>query len=159
MPGAPVFSVEEIHARWVLMRDDECQHLLVANEGCTLQLRVSGASLLQPVHLLCDALLPPRAFAPRMLLLRRLGALQAAGRLRSSLDPPDPRSRRLSLVLAALDLRCAGASDREIAVALFGRERVEADWSDPGEHLRDRVRRAVRRGRALMNGGYRRLLV
>ncbi|RWD69576.1 MAG: DUF2285 domain-containing protein, partial [Mesorhizobium sp.] len=26
---------------------------------------------------------------------------------------------------------------------------------DPRDHLRDRIRRAVSRGRALMNGGYR----
>ncbi|MGT2466519.1 DNA -binding domain-containing protein [Mesorhizobium atlanticum] len=46
-----------------------------------------------------------------------------------------------------------------IATALFGHARVQADWNDPGDHLRDRIRRAVRRGQQLMNGEYRRLLV
>ncbi|MES0220022.1 DUF2285 domain-containing protein [Mesorhizobium sp. C280B] len=31
--------------------------------------------------------------------------------------------------------------------------------TDPGDHLRDSVRRAVRRGRSLMNGGYKRFLL
>ncbi|WP_342586884.1 DUF2285 domain-containing protein [Mesorhizobium sophorae] len=53
----------------------------------------------------------------------------------------------------------AGASHREIAEALIGKGRVHADWNDPRDHLRDRIRRAVSRGRALMNGGYRDFLV
>ena len=57
-----------------------------------------------------------------------------------------------------LDGSLAGASHRNIAIALFGPERVEADWNDPGENLRDRVRRAVKRGRDLMNGGYLKFL-
>jgi hypothetical protein len=55
-------------------------------------------------------------------------------------------------------MRLAGVPDRQIATALFGGARVEADWNHPGQHLRDRVRRAVGRGRALMNGGYLKLL-
>ncbi|MER9756239.1 DUF2285 domain-containing protein [Mesorhizobium sp. M0166] len=36
---------------------------------------------------------------------------------------------------------------------LVGQARVQADWADL-RNLRDRIRRAIRRGRALMNGGY-----
>jgi hypothetical protein len=85
----------------------------------------------------------------------RLARFQASGRV----DPvPDPRSRRFQLILQALDGSLAGLSHREIAEISVGRERVEADWNHPGGHLRDRVRRAVRRGRFLMNGGYLQLL-
>jgi len=41
---------------------------------------------------------------------------------------------------------------------LVGAERVESEWRHPGQHLRDQVRRAVKRGYQLMNGGYLRLL-
>jgi hypothetical protein len=51
------------------------------------------------------------------------------------------------------------ASYRDIALALFGEARVGADWSDPRKYLFDQVRRAVRRGRALMESGYRRFLL
>jgi hypothetical protein len=62
------------------------------------------------------------------------------------------------MILQALDGSLAGKSQREIAEVLVGPERAEADWRHPGQHLRDRVRRAVRRGQTLMNGGYLTLL-
>ncbi|HCF0599739.1 TPA: DUF2285 domain-containing protein, partial [Pseudomonas aeruginosa] len=45
---------------------------------------------------------------------------------------------------------------REVAEGLFGVEAVAANWHKDGA-LRARVRRLVRRGDALMCGGYRRL--
>ncbi|MGB3288232.1 MAG: DUF2285 domain-containing protein [Burkholderiaceae bacterium] len=58
--------------------------------------------------------------------------------------------------LQALDATLAGASLREVAEGLFGTDAVAADWHADGD-LRARVRRLVRRGDALMRGGYRRL--
>ena len=87
----------------------------------------------------------------------RFAALKATGQLddRVSLDP---RSHRLFMIMRALDASLAGATQRDIAAMLVGSERAEADWRHPGQHLRDRVRRAVSRGHALMNGGYLTLL-
>ncbi|WP_425374799.1 DUF2285 domain-containing protein [Mesorhizobium tamadayense] len=62
-------------------------------------------------------------------------------------------------MLQALDGSLAGASHQEIAIALFGRRRVEEGWSHPGNHIRDQVRRAIQRGRYLMGGGYRQSIV
>ncbi|MER8798082.1 DUF2285 domain-containing protein [Mesorhizobium sp. M0984] len=45
-------------------------------------------------------------------------------------------------------VRKGGASHREIADALIAQRRVHAGWRDPRDHLRDRIRRAVSRGRA-----------
>lgn len=59
--------------------------------------------------------------------------------------------------LQTLDGLAAGATQREIAQALFGAAVVAERWHDLGE-LRAQVRRLVRRGQALVNGGYRRLL-
>ncbi|PCP71248.1 hypothetical protein CQA25_19930, partial [Morganella morganii] len=58
--------------------------------------------------------------------------------------------------LQALDATLAGASLREVAEGLFGADTVAGDWHKDGA-LRARVRRLVRRGDALMRGGYRRL--
>ncbi|EIV2911319.1 MULTISPECIES: DUF2285 domain-containing protein [Serratia] len=58
--------------------------------------------------------------------------------------------------LQALDATQAGASLREVADGLFGADAVAADWHKDSA-LRARVRRLVRRGDALMHGGYRRL--
>ncbi|WP_246462326.1 DNA -binding domain-containing protein [Mesorhizobium sangaii] len=65
-----------------------------------------------------------------------------AAALASACLPPEPRGGRLRIVLQALHGSLAGAS-QEIAIALFGRRRVEEDWSRPGSHLRDQVRRAI----------------
>ncbi|MCX5565816.1 DUF7011 domain-containing protein [Alcaligenes phenolicus] len=58
--------------------------------------------------------------------------------------------------LQALDATLAGASLRDVAHGLFGEQVAAGDWHADGA-LRARVRRLVRRGEALMRGGYRRL--
>lgn len=71
------------------------------------------------------------------------------------------RPDRLALLhmrsLQTLDGLAAGATQREIAQALFGAASVAERWHDLGE-MRAQVRRLARRGRALVDGGYRRLL-
>lgn len=70
---------------------------------------------------------------------------------------PAPMALQELHSLQALDATLAGASLREVAEGLFGAETVATSWhADSG--LRARVRRLVRRGEALMRGGYRRLL-
>ncbi|WP_245319602.1 DUF2285 domain-containing protein [Mesorhizobium temperatum] len=91
----------------------------------------------------------------RLWALECLNALSLGQQLPARLFPPEKRGPRLTFVLRALDGSLAGASHRELAEALIGQRRVHADWRDPRDHLRDRIRRAVSRGRALMNGGYR----
>lgn len=142
----------------VLLTPDGMQHLLFREGARSLQVAISGASILQPVHLLVDALPPRPGWHQQRVLLACLDDLYRHGRFRAQSFPPDPRRHRLMFVAQALDGWLAGASYREIAVALFGAERVTADWTDPRRHLLDRVRRAVVRGRRLMTGGYRQFL-
>ena len=71
---------------------------------------------------------------------------------------PAARRDRLVLALRALDGRLANASYREIAEALFGAARVpKRGWKT--HDLRDRTVRLARLGFAMMQGGYRRLLL
>ncbi|CAN7611693.1 DUF2285 domain-containing protein [Acidovorax sp. LjRoot38] len=94
-------------------------------------------------------------------------AVAHAYRSRGATHTPDtpapmarPRPPPVALLelhtLQALDATLTGASLREVAEGLFGADAVAADWHADGE-LRARVRRLVRRGTALMRGGYRRL--
>ena len=69
---------------------------------------------------------------------------------------PTPAALLEPHTLQALDATLAGASLRDVAEGLFGADAVAADWHADGD-LRARVRRLVRRGDALMRGGYRRL--
>lgn len=59
--------------------------------------------------------------------------------------------------MQALDGHLAGASERDIAIAIFGQCMVTEKWHGDSE-LRARVRYLIRRGRNLMSGGYRSLL-
>ena len=70
--------------------------------------------------------------------------------------PRPPHAALLELhTLQALDAMLASASLRDVAEGLFGADAV-ADWYSDGG-LRSKVRRLVRRGDALMRGGYRHL--
>ncbi|QND62394.1 DUF2285 domain-containing protein (plasmid) [Mesorhizobium huakuii] len=139
----------------VLLAPDTGQHVLLRNAEHTLQLAVSGADILQPVCLHTEAIWPAMLSKHRLRALECLNALSVGQHLPARLFPPEKRGPRLTFVLRALDGSLAGASHRELAEALIGHRRVNADWRDPRDHLRDRIRRAVSRGRALMNGGYR----
>ena len=109
-------------------------------------------------RLLTDTVVAPQLLESRLRLIRQLSTLAKSGRLSPRLHPPDPRSARLAVVLRALEASLANVSQREIAGAILGRQRVNADWADPRDHLRDHTRRAVRRGRWLMQTGYLGLL-
>lgn len=154
------FSLAELrHPTALLVLPDGTQHLLARDSSRSLQLAVRGSSLLEPVSLRTDAIFEARHVRARLTALEGLNALISKQSLPDHLFPIDPRSRRLRHVLQALDGFLAGATYRDIAVALFGEARVLADWSDPRRHLFDQVRRAVWRGRHLMNGGYRSFLI
>jgi hypothetical protein len=60
--------------------------------------------------------------------------------------------------LVALDGHLAGRSYRDIAEVLYGSDRIGPYWTNDSRGYKSKVRRAVERGFALMNGGYRELL-
>ena len=97
--------------------------------------------------------------AAKVLPLRLFLELCRTGRFAASLFPPDRRLGRWLTVLRVLDALRAGASQREIAGALFGDDRVVDDWRGGSDTFRSQVRRLVRDARSLAAGGYRRLLL
>lgn len=137
----------------MLVAADGVQHVLLRAEGQNIQLAISGANVLEPVHLLAHFEFGGKDLCHQVEAFQQLNALIAGGP-----SPVKHETTRLRQVLQALDGSLAGASHREIAIALFGIERVEADWNDPRQNMRDRVRRAINRGRHFMNGGYRKFL-
>lgn len=60
--------------------------------------------------------------------------------------------------LIALDGHRAGATYRDIATVIFGAERTAEAWRGASTALKDRIRRALKRGLELVAGGYRELL-
>ncbi|RTM05690.1 MAG: DUF2285 domain-containing protein [Hyphomicrobiales bacterium] len=157
--GTETFAIDALTCGVSIFRTvDGWQHVLIEDHRRSLRLAVCGSDLLGPVQLKSNALWPPSEIRQRLNRLECLNALRSTGRLPPRFFPVEPRRARLRSVLRALDGSISGASHREIGTALFGKARMERDWTDPGDHLRDIVRRAVRRGHALMTGGYRRFL-
>ena len=142
----------------VFIAPDGSQQLLFRDGGKSLQLDVRGSPVTEPVAFLVDTALPEEPSQSQLNLLKSFHALRTHGALPDDSASPHPYAKRAALVLMALDGYLAGVPHREIAIAMFGEERVARDWSNPGEHLRDAVRRAVARGVALMEGGYRMFL-
>ena len=137
---------------------DGTQHLLFRDTGQFLQMYVQGAELTKPVHLLTEVILSPNRLKHQLRAFERFNVLFAGGTLRQKQLLPGLPSQRLGISLRVLDGRLAGASYREIAIALFGPDRVNKDWNGPGDHIKNRIRRAAQRGAVLMQGGYRALL-
>lgn len=144
-------------AEFTAVRDIESWHVRIASRGRSLQLFVQEASLSAP-EMMTTAIVPHHWLASRAIALADFNEVLALGRLRPLRRRAIGRSPRLTAVLRALDGALAGASHHDIAEALFGPLRTRRDWSDPGENLRDRVRRAIGAGRRLSAHGYRRLL-
>ncbi|WP_035706826.1 DUF2285 domain-containing protein [Niveispirillum irakense] len=123
-----------------------------------LQLRVIGGTLLDgPVRLRCT-LTGLQEIDRKVLSLRRLCLCCRLRRMPRSLYAPEPQAGRWIDKLRAVDAANAGASQREIAVTLFGERRVAAEWSCGSDCLRLRVQRLIREGRRMVRDGYRDLL-
>lgn len=86
-----------------------------------------------------------------------MGFLRLAKGQRARGDPTKKNCPRAKNILRALDGHLSGASYRTIAEVIFGPSRVAAEpWKTSS--ARDSTIRLVRRGVALMRGGYRDIL-
>lgn len=98
-----------------------------------------------------------RDLEPRLRTLHRLSNLRRAGCIHAANFPvPARQSHRLEALQVADGLR-DGASYREIAEALFGEQRVRAEWRKRSDYLLSRVRRRAGEARRMLAGGYRTL--
>jgi hypothetical protein len=98
------------------------------------------------------------AASPKILPLRRMLDLCRFRRFTASLFPPDRRLSRWSALLRVHDAIVAGATQREIAAALFGEAVAQASWRGEADFARSRVRRLIGEARAMSRGGWRWLM-
>lgn len=157
--GGQALDLEFIAAEKTLfVSSDGTQQLLLRDGMHSLQLNITGASITDPVTLFVDTAVPEEHPDTQLHLLQCFRKLRISGTLPADCFPPHPYAKRAATVLLALDGHLANVPHRKIAVAMFGEARVAREWSDPGEHMRDAVRRAIARGLTLMEGGYRMFL-
>lgn len=110
----------------------------------------------QPFAFSVPAHADPRASWPALSAVRELLNPEKPFRPKPSARP-DRQAILHMRTLQALDGELAGASHREIAEVIFGREDVFQRWATDSE-LRAHIRYLLRRGRKLVNDGYRALL-
>lgn len=150
-------------ARWLyVVTDPEGREHAVLSDGYRrIRIDVEEGSLADGRPVLLRYLLSGsvgRDTDARLLPLRRAAGLLRTGRFLPALFPVERRIERLIDVLRVADALEAGASQRDIACALFGDERISSDWRAASDSLRSRVRRLVREARRMAAGGYRNLL-
>jgi len=157
-PDASAFAFWHVPGRKHLIHDGKRLVLVSHWLGCSMRLVVApgledGMAYLYAVRASVTPRARYRLFAAKLDALA--AAMQAAPAAITHSRPTSTALLELH-TLQALDATLAGASLREVAEGLFGVDAVVADWHADSA-LRARVRRLVRRGDALMRGGYRRM--
>lgn len=141
----------------VVRTQDGHQHVMVSDGARRLRFAVADGDVLAgPVR--CRFHLPAYSVGvASMDGLRSLIALRDTGRLSSVGRGSRSKATRWVQMLRAHDARRAGASQRDIAMLLFGEARVHEDWSGRSDYMRMRVQRLLRAAEDLVAGGYRAL--
>lgn len=142
----------------VLAETNRHHHILFSQAERELQLDLHGTIDRSAASIAIAAMPRLECLSPQIRALRALADLARSRDLRPALYLPASRGARFVRVLQALDGWLAGATQRQIAVALFGEYRVDQDWSDSRQSLRDQTRRAIARGKAFTAGGYLQLI-
>lgn len=134
------------------------EHAVISDGWHHIRIDLNAGSLAAGAVILRYRLEGSVSARPQLLSLRRLVDFSINRRFARSLFPPDRRIARWLLALQVHDALVAGATQREIAGALYGERHVAADWGGVSDSLRSRVRRLVSEARRLAQGGWRTLL-
>jgi hypothetical protein len=132
--------------------------LVISDAAGQVQLEVTEGSLLRGPVTLHFEVKGFRQLSAKLRTLARLEALHRIGRFPSSLFPKETGAGKWVRALQAWDGMEAGASQREIAVALFGEAFVRDEWNGRSDFLRARIQRILQFGRSMVDGGYRKIL-
>lgn len=132
--------------------------LLALSPGYAAQLALDGSGAPIPHSAFFSLRLGADHLAAESLrLLEEFGrvcrGLAARGR-----SPRGASPEKLRDALIALDGELAGVARRQIAEAIFGTDVVKDDWESGINSYKQRTKRLVDKGLALMKSGYRRLL-
>ncbi len=142
-----------------LLRHDDGHDSVLFSDGTHHLLLeiVEGSVMAGPVRL-TYRLSGFRSVDTHTLTIRRLARLFRFGRFPQILFRPEPRAHRWIMALRAYDGTMMGASQREVATVLFGKQTVCDGWSGRSDYLRLRIQRLIRGAERMVSGGYRDLL-
>lgn len=154
-----VFDLSRFADTVDLLRDPQGHEwLLVSDRFGQVQLEITEGSLLAGPVTLHFEVTGFRQLGAKLRTLTRLEALHRIGRFPKSLFPVETGAKKWARALQAYDGMVAGASQREIAVALLGEAYVREEWNGRSDFLRARIQRILQFGRSMVDGGYRKIL-
>lgn len=158
-PGAHQYYLPEIPGlRRSVKTPDGSRHFLYRYSSHFLQLCICRSWPSTSAQILIEAVVSPHVLRRHLRALEVFNHLWHRGAVPGRLLSAAANFDRLRFVLRALDGSLAGASHREIAAGLIGVDRVRDSWRNDNDNLKNRIRRAVQRGRMLMTKDYRRFL-
>ena len=134
------------------------QHVVLIDRRRAIQLLCQGPLVLQPEVNLIVMLDSMRYMNLNRATLRAFLSLFRDSRPGRTFRRDTPSALNLRDTLMTYDGKQSGLSNREIVIALYGKDRVADEWASRSGPLRARVRRLVANGEKLVNGGYLRLL-
>lgn len=148
-------------SRWLTIATDPdgCEHCVLSDGWRHIRLDVTDGSLggSEAVRL-HYAITGTVSAEHKILPLRRLLHLCRYRAFSRALFPHDRRVAHWLRALRVHDALLAGASQREIAAALFGEGRTSEAWQGESDSMRARVRRLTALARRLGGGGWRSLM-
>ncbi|MCW0199895.1 DUF2285 domain-containing protein [Sphingopyxis sp.] len=143
-PGESNFDLSRVREDIAMAASSEGEHWLFGTAARALRLDIRSGSLRGgPVALTVHV---ARLDVPAIVALARLIALARDGRWRRSHFPAERRANRWSQILRVHDALLAGASQRDIADALFGTAGI-ANWRINAAPWRRRSQRLVEAAR------------
>jgi hypothetical protein len=142
----------------LLVDDHGAEMLLLADGPRQIQLQVGAGTLMKGPVRLHYSLAGFDNLAAQTQTIIRLNSFRRLHRFPKSLFPPERAAAKWLKALRAFDGMAAGASQRDIAGAVFGEEIVREQWNGRSDYLRARVQRLIQFARRMVDGGYRRLL-
>ena len=153
---AGAVNCQQYRGRLFGVRDgDGIEHVVLSDGVCRIALDVGNGTLFDgPVSLGIELINPHQSKRQLMQLQRLLAALaDPSGKIPACHNIA--ANRKIVAALRVADGLAAGASHRELAIALYGTERVAADWLGISDALRSQVRRLVKSAQYFNGGGWR----
>jgi hypothetical protein len=150
------FNLHSIAGRKSLLRLDGSEYIVIQRHKVSIRLAGQGCSLASGPCKLTFEIEDLADLNPQFTALKMLA------RFISNQDETclanGQNYEKLLTYLVALDGHLEGQSYRQIAQVLYGAERVAELWDSESRFMKDKIRRAVERGIALMEGEYVTLL-
>lgn len=156
--SADTFTIADFAQLAHVVEGRAVQHLLLANSRGSLRLDIEGARLSNGPVRLFYRLDGVRSLQRPLQTLQRFKFLLEQGRFSLRLHPPEPRARRMILVLRAFDALTGGATQRDIAEMLDGAMLDQLAWRSQFPSVRSRAQRLVNSARAFAAGAFWNLL-